>query len=446
MSTVLQPVETPFSASQRKQSLLDMRGVATVILSGGQGTRLFPLTKTRCKPAMCFGGRYRLIDVPVSNAINSGCSKIYIIAQFLSSSLHQHVLKTYRFGSFTPGFIELLSAEERPEDKTWFKGTADAVRQNLPYLADSSAEYTLILSGDQLYHMNFRNLLQFAYDTDADAVIAGLPVGEKDAGRLGIMQIDRDFFITDFCEKPQRKQDLEKLRLSPEKRKQLHIDKNDDKQYLGSMGIYLFKTHVLVDLLHRDPREDFGKHLIPTLMAEGRMALYPHKGYWEDIGTVESFYKANLALTAPNPVFNCYDEEWKIFATHSELPGPRICFTQVNNSILCDGSIIRADEISHSIIGSRIIIEKGSIIRDTYIMGNDHYVSPKHSPKPSAQYQIGSDCHIQKTIIDKHVFIGNGVQLLNKKKLIDYDSENLYVRDGIIIVPKGVSLPDGFCF
>lgn len=420
--------------------LVDMRRVAAIILGGGQGTRLFPLTKWMCKPALCYGGRYCLIDIPISNAIHSGCHKIYIITQFLSSSLHQHIFKTYRMDPFSSGFIELLPAEERHLNKNWFQGTADAVRQNLDYFIDSPVDYFLILSGDQLYNMDFAEMLHFAKETDADAVIATLPIDENDAKRMGVLKIDSNQFITSFCEKPQTASELSKMRLS----KQQMFESASGHNLLGSMGIYLFKRQALIDLLLNDSGQDFGKHLIPTQVAKGNAAAYIFNGYWEDIGTIESFYKANMALTGRQPLFNCYDEEKRIFTCPANLPGAKIFNTQINSSIICEGTFIEADEVNHSILGPRVIVRKGSIIHDSYLIGNDFYPSPRTSSRLPVTFQIGENCIIRKAIIDKHVCVGNGVQLINKNKLAHLDKDNIYIRDGIIVVPRGASLPDGF--
>lgn len=423
----------------------DMKRTAAIILGGGQGTRLFPLTKWLCKPALCYGGRYRLIDIPISNSLNSGCHKIYIITQFLSSSLHQHIFKTYRLDSFSSGFIELLPAEEKHENKVWFQGTADAVRQNLDYFIDTPVDYFLILSGDQLYNMDFEEMILFAKESDADVVIASLPVAEKDAKRMGILQIDDNNFIQAFKEKPQERAELDTMRLSKQQMQRLEIDPPSSKlNYLGSMGIYLFKRKALIDLLLKDPRDDFGKHLIPTQVAEGNTAAYIYKGYWEDIGTIESFYKANMALTERHPLFDCYNEERKIFTSHANLPGAKIFNSTVNSSIICEGAFVDAKEISHSIIGPRSHIQKGCIIRDSYLMGNDFYTPQIASPRLPKKLQIGENTIISKAIIDKHVFIGNDVQLINKNQLNHYDDDNVYIRDGIIVVPRGATIPDGF--
>lgn len=417
---------------------INMNRVASIILGGGQGTRLFPLTLTRCKPAISFGGRYRLIDVPISNSINSGCQKIFIVTQFLSSSLHQHIFKTYHRDTFSSGFIELLPAEQRVRGSGWFQGTADAVRQNIDYFIETPVDYFLILSGDQLYNMDFQKMLRFAKQSNADLVIAALPISKDDAKRMGVLQVDDNSLITNFLEKPQEQAALEMFRVSPE------IAPDAKRCYLGSMGIYLFKREALLKLLHQDSREDFGKHLIPTKVAEGKTAAYVHDGYWEDIGTIESFYQANMALTGANPAFNCYDEANPIFASPYNLPGPKIYNTKVSNAIICEGAIVEAEEVTNSILGPRAMIKKGTVIRDSYIMGNDHYTPPIRTERLPEKLLIGENCLISKAIVDKHAFIGNGVQLINKEKHRDYDGDNVYVRDGIIIVPRGASLPDGF--
>lgn len=410
-----------------------MKHVAAIILGGGQGTRLSPLTMSRCKPALSIGGRYRLIDIPISNAINSGCQKIFIITQFLSSSLHSHILSTYRTGNLS-NMIELLGTEEKPENKSWFQGTADAVRQNLSYLEDTHADYFLILSGDQLYRMDFSHLLHFAKETDADMVISCLPIQESDASRMGIMQIDHQNFITNFMEKPQEKSAI----------KHFKIKSSKGLDYLGSMGIYLFKRKALIDLLNKDKREDFGKHLIPKMIKKGRTAAYIHQGYWEDIGTIASFYSANIAMTRPAPIFNCYDEVWPIFSKQASLPGARVQNAKINHSLLCEGAVLEETEVSHSIIGPRTLIKSGSKIHHSYIMGNEFFKTHETNKRLPSQFHIGNNCIIKKAIIDRHACIGNNVQLVNKKKLSHYDGSNIYIRDGIIIVPQGASIPDNF--
>lgn len=426
---------------QRHQhNAISMKNVATIILGGGRGTRLFPLTQWTSKPALCFGGRYKLIDIPLSNTINSGCHQIYVITQFLSASLNQHIIKTYKMNSLSRGFIELLSAEERHHDKVWFQGTADAVRQNIEYFLEASADYFLILSGDQLYNMDFLDMLNFAKETDADLVIASLPVDTETAKRMGIMQIDDNNMIVSFKEKLQKNEDIDRMRLS----KPLKNLSGTSLDLLGSMGIYLFKREALINLLIQDPREDFGKHLIPTKVAEGKAAAYVYQGYWEDIGTIDSFYHANLALTQEKPPFDCYSETMGIHTTPTNLPGAKISNTRIKNSIICEGAIIQAKEITHSILAPRTIVKKGSIIKDSYIMGNDTYTPRSKGTRHSSNFQIGEKCIIQKAIVDKQTYIGNEVQLINKDQLQNFDHELVYIRDGIIIVPRGAILPDGF--
>lgn len=434
MSVTLRTHSTPAS----------MKRVAAVILSGGQGSRLFPLTTWRCKPAMDFGGRYHLIDIPISNSLNSGCNKIFILTQFLTSSLHHHILHTYRLDKFSSGFVKLLTVEEKPHAKAWYEGTADAVRKNIHHLLETPVDYFLILSGDQLYNMDFEDMLRFAQETDADMVVASLPVGERDAGRMGILQVDDRNMITAFHEKPQEAKEIAQLRLSEKQLRARQIDPAKKLDLLGSMGIYLFKRQALLDLLLDDPRHDFGKHLIPHKVESGKAATYIYHGYWEDIGTIESFYKANMALTQRHPSFDCYNEEKKIFAMRTDLPGARLLDCRVRASIICEGAVVEAEEISNSIIGLRALIHKGVTIRDSYLMGNDFYAPPIATDRLPGRFQIGEDSVIYKAIIDKNVCIGKNVRLINKKQQLHYDGDNIYIRDGIIVVPRGATIPDNF--
>lgn len=413
---------------QQANEPANMKEVAAVILGGGTGSRLFPLTFSRCKPAISFGGRFKLIDIPISNALNSGCNKIFVISQFLSSSLHQHILKTYRIDSFSQGFLELLSVEQKPSKTSWYKGTADAVRQNIEYLKEVPVDYILILSGDQLYKMNFQKMLQFAINKDADLVIASLPVDKETAKRMGIMKCDKSHMVKEFVEKPEDEEVLQSFS---------HL--KGDKPFLGSMGIYLFKRKALFQLLEEDSREDFGKHLIHTQVKKGNIATYLHNDYWEDIGTIDSFFYANINLTKPNPLFDCYSETFPIYSSHAMLPGPKFSNTEVINSIISEGALIEAKQIKESIIGPRSVIGKGTVIEQTYMMGNESY-----GTRTKKKYFVGKDCVIKKAIIDKQVVIGNNVKLINEKHLNSYDGDGIYIRDGIIIVTPGTTLPDHF--
>lgn len=431
----------PVPSTHRRQAVqpaVDMSRIAAIILGGGQGTRLFPLTQSRCKPAISFGGRYRLIDVPISNSVNSGCHKIFIITQFLSSSLHQHIFNTYRHDIFSSGFLELLPVEEKPSQKEWFQGTADAVRQNLDYFIETPVDYFLILSGDQLYNMDFQEMVRLAKSSDADVIVAALPINASEAKRMGVLKINQQQFITEFCEKPQEDEKLQNLRQP--------IDDltTPEKPFLGSMGIYLFKREALIRFLSHKEHADFGKHLIPAAVKEGKAAAYLNQGYWEDIGTVGSFYEANMALTKSEPDFDCYDEHWPVYSNRYNLPGPKIFNTTIKNSIICEGCIVEADSVTHSILGPRTVIKSGCIIRDTYIMGNDFYIPPIHTSRIPEQLHIDENCVIQKAILDKHVHLGKGVKLINKHNLDHYDGGDIFIRDGVIVVPRGISIPDGF--
>jgi len=411
---------------------------ATVIMAGGQGTRLFPLTQTRCKPDISFAGRYRLIDVPISNSLNSNVNNIFVISQFFASTLNKHISATFSSDPLHGGKIELLSPEETPLKKVWYEGTADAVRKNLPHLLKLPAEYYIILSGDQLYHMNLLDMLNFAKEQDADLTIATLAVKESDAKRMGVMKIDKKKYITQFFEKPTDTQTL-------------NLFKNDledtDKQYLASMGIYIFKRSALVKLLNEDPREDFGKHLIPTQIAKKqKTAAYIFDGYWEDIGTIRSFYEANLALTKSDTL-DLYNENAPIYAQTINLPSARLKDTLVHDSIICDGSIIGAKEISDSLIGMRSQIHENTIIKKSIVMGHQFYHPPKLKeniyPK---SFSIGKNCLIQNSIIDEHTQIGDNVKLINEQNLEHYDGKYLCVRDGIIVVPSGKTIPNNYTF
>ncbi len=411
-----------------------MRDVIAIVMGGGKGTRLLPLTASRCKPAMCYGGCYRLIDIPISNAINSGCQKIYVITQYLSHSLHQHIFNTYRFDSLHLSSIEILSVEEKPETKRWLEGTADCIRQNLHYFQELTAEYFLVLSGDQLYQMDFSKMLTFAQETDADVVVACLPITESTTMRMGVLAIDKNHRITSFIEKPQSKRELAKKELSKNQLKELQIEDPSTSYYLGSMGIYLFKRDSLIKILQEDEREDFGRHLIPELVNRGNAAAYVHKDYWEDVGTVESYYRANMAFNSAQPPLNCYNANWRIYSNEPSLPGAQILNTHVNRAIFGKGSVIAADSVTNTIIGPRNIVESGTVIADSYICGNDSYTS--HA-------QIGKNCVIQKAIIDQQVRIGNNVKLINQRNLSHYDGDRIHIREGIIVVAKGAHIPDG---
>ncbi len=428
----------------RKQSI----DVATIILAGGQGTRLHPLTIHHSKPAVAYGGRYRLIDIPISNSINSDFRQIFVIAQYLSGELQHHISQTYHFDHYNPGSVDVLTPQENEKgEREWFKGTADAVRKNLPTLLKSSADYFLILSGDQLYNINFQHMLSFAQAKKSDLTIASIPVLEKEAKRMGLLKINKNSTVVDFVEKPKEAKVLEKFKLTDGFYREWNIKPCKESSYLGSMGIYVFKREALVSLLNQDRRDDFGYHLITTAVKKKKTAAYVYCGYWEDIGTVASYYEANLILTHSAKGLNTYDEQNPIYTRPTFLPGPKIKQTKITQSIICEGCIIEAEEITNSVIGLRSHIKKGTIIRDTVMMGNHFYMPPLFEGKPmEPDYWIGENCLIEKAIIDEHVQIGNKVKLINKAKHTTYDGEGIFVRDGIIIVTAGTKIPDGYHF
>lgn len=420
--------------------------VATVVLAGGQGTRLHPLTAHHSKPAVSYGGRYRLIDIPISNSINSDFRQIFVIAQYLSTELQHHISQTYQFDHFNPGSVDVLTPQENEKgEKQWFQGTADAVRKNLPTILKSPADYFLILSGDQLYNINFQSMVALADEKGADLMIASIPVHQKDAVRMGLLKIDPNRKIVDFVEKPQDAAVLQRFELAEQFFKEWNISPKKKPCYLGSMGIYVFRRETLISLLHSDLRDDFGFHLITTAVKEKKTYAFLYNGYWEDIGTVHSYYQANLMLTQGKEGLDTYDETNPIYTRPTYLPGPKIECTKVTQSIICEGCIIEAEEITHSIIGLRSHIRQGTIIRDTVMMGNHLYMPPLHEGRPlKADFSVGKNCIIEKAIIDEHVQIGNNVHLKNEKKLEHYDSNGIFIRDGIIIVTAGTVIPDGF--
>jgi glucose-1-phosphate adenylyltransferase len=384
--------------------------------------------------------------VPISNSLNSKIRRVYVISQFFASDLNQHILATFHQDRFLPGGLELLSPEETVEKKVWFKGTADAVRQNLSHFRKTSAEYFLILSGDQLYNMDFKEMINFAKRVDADLVIATLGVQESEARRMGVMKINDSCLITEFFEKPKEEKDLKRLQAPPELLHKKQIKHASDvPHYLGSMGIYVFKRAALFSLLTEHNEDDFGKHLIPRQIKKGRAYSYLFNSYWEDIGTVESFYQANLALAARANCLDTYDENHPIYTRGYNLPSPLIKNATVTDSLISQGAIIEACEITHSVIGVRSHIKKGTVIRDSIIMGN-HSFGPNlyQAPLPIGEYSIGENCMVHKAIIDEQTQIGNNVQLINKNNLQTFDGDGIYIRDGIIIVTTGTHLPDGY--
>ncbi|MBQ8498611.1 glucose-1-phosphate adenylyltransferase [Chlamydia sp.] len=429
----------------RQRSHFYRDNVGVIVLCGGEGKRLSPLTCWRCKPTVSFGGRYKLIDVPISHAIASGFSKIFVIGQYLTYTLQQHLFKTYFYHGVLQDQIHLLVPERRDGSQVWYQGTADAIRQNLLYLQDSRVEYFLILSGDQLYNMDFRSIVDYAVDSQADMVIAAQPVSDKDVSRFGVLKVDDGCKLVDFYEKPQSEEILKHFRLSNTAMRKFGLDPQHGN-FLGSMGIYLFRKQCLFQLLLEETGDDFGKELIHRQMHRGRTVAYLYNGYWTDIGTIESYYEANMALTQRpsqnSRGFNCYDDRGMIYSKNNHLPGAIISDSRISNSLLCEGAMIESGQVSNSVIGVRGVIGQGSIFDRSIMMGSDSYGSN------AFPLGVGKNCEIHKTIIDENCCIGNSVRLQNLQGHKEYDSPDgkLVVRDGIIIVPKGTQIPDNYVF
>lgn len=421
-----------------------MKDVTAVVLGGGRGTRLFPLTKTRSKPAVPLAGKYRLIDVTVSNCINSKIERIYVLTQFNSASLNQHISRTYRFDSFSDGFVEILAAEQTPASSDWFQGTADAVRQALPHLNNYPCRDVLILSGDHLYRMDFQDFIMKHRRAKADITIAVKPVPASDAHDFGILRANTRGRITEFREKPRGK-NLTEMKTDTGK---LGLSTTDARRrpYLGSMGIYLFRFDVLQKMLEKDPGAiDFAKELIPGALRSLKVNAYLYDGYWEDIGTIKSFYRAHRDLVSPMPQFNLFDANFPIYTHARFLPGIKVNRGEIHQSILNDGGIIDRSIIKRSIIGVRSRIGAGSVILDSLVMGADYFSSVEICGAKPQQVGIGPGCRIRRAIIDKNVRIGRKVVLENRKRFRTYDDpdERFYIRDGIIVVAKGAVLEDG---
>lgn len=403
-----------------------------IILGGGKGTRLLPLTEKRSKPAVSFGGKYRLIDIPVSNALNSGFSQIYVLTQFNSYSLNRHISRTYNFNSvYRQGFVEIIAAEQTISSVRWFEGTADAVRKVLPRLEDYSAEYIIILSGDQLYNMDLSQFLEVHLSSpDNEITVATHPVTEKDVHALGIVASDKDNWIHDFYEKPKEVSHVDSFR-------------REDGTYLASMGIYVFNTKTLIELLEDPTYTDFGKEIIPKSLNTHKVKSYVYDGYWEDIGTIKSFYEANLMLTDDYPKFNLYMEGTPFYTRPRFLPPIKINGGHLHKALLSEGCIINESEITRSVIGVRQVIDSGSTIENCLIMGADSYGSfdPTGSGVPVG---IGKNCQIKNAIIDKDCYIGNNVKLINKSNHENYEDNYVKIVDGIIVVKRRATIPNNY--
>jgi glucose-1-phosphate adenylyltransferase len=413
--------------------------VISIVLGGGQGTRLFPLTATRSKPAVPIAGKYRLVDIPISNCLHSGFERIFVLTQFNSASLNKHIKNTYHFSSFSDSFVDILAAEQTPSNVGWFQGTADAVRQSLHHLSVHEFEYVLILSGDQLYQLDFKDMVEKHIESKAEISIATIPVHANDVPGFGILRTDEESLITDFIEKPKSGFESWASEVSEEMAAQ-------GRYYLASMGIYIFNRKALYELLQGNDHPDFGKEIIPQSIHTHRVASYQYEGYWEDIGTIPSFFEANLGLTDDIPQFNLFDKR-HIFTRARMLPPSKISGTHLEKSIISDGCIINASKITRSIIGIRTRIGFNTDIENCYVMGGDNYQTLEQIEEAKASDSpimgIGDRCKIKNAIIDKNAHIGNDVCINCGEKLEDGDYGAYTVQDGIVVIKKRAIIPNG---
>jgi glucose-1-phosphate adenylyltransferase len=410
-----------------------MNDILALILAGGRGSRLYPLNKLRSKPAVPIAGKYRLIDIPISNCINSGIYRIDVLTQFNSHSLHRHITQTYNFDTFHTGFVEILAAEQTPESNDWYQGNADAVRKQLFQLRSARSKYVLVLGGDHLYRMDYGPMAKFHWEQDADITVAVQPVRRADASSLGILKRNQEGCITDFVEKPTDPEVLSKF-----------VSRADEQRpFLCSMGIYLFKTEALIDLLTDNPGfDDFGGDIIPFAIKNRTVCGFDFDGYWRDIGTIRAFYETNLDLATATPAFNFYDTKNPIY-THSRLlPGSTVADSLLKDVLLAEGCRIQKAEITHSVIGVRSVISSGTVIKDSIIMGADYYSAEQPGQPPIG---IGPNCHIEGAIIDKNARIGAGVVIRPFPLGTDLITESWTIQDGIVVVPKDTIIPPGTC-
>ncbi|MBV6519344.1 MAG: glucose-1-phosphate adenylyltransferase [Candidatus Brocadia sp.] len=421
-----------------------MDNVISVILGGGRGTRLYPLTKERSKPAVPLAGKYRLIDIPISNCLNSELNKIYVLTQFNSASLHRHITRAYKFDNFSRGFIEILAATQTIESMNWYQGTADAVRQNLRFFNQPNIDFVLILSGDQLYRMDYEHIIKEHIQNGAEVTISTIPVERKESPNLGILKIDEQGRITGFFEKPKDETIVDSLSLGAGVFERRGVSARG-RSLLASMGIYVFNLEVLTEILKETSKSDFGKDIIPEIIKTRRVFAYFFDGYWEDIGTIKSFYEANLNLASLTPSFNLYSEKSPIYTNPLFLPGSIINGCKITQSIISDGCRVDQAEISNSVIGIRSILGKNTLIQNSIIMGADYYETEANIRtnrfKKIPDTGIGNQCRIVGAIIDKNVHIGEQVTIENKQKIEYLDAENYMIRDSIVIIPKGSIVP-----
>jgi len=412
-----------------------------IIMGGGAGTRLFPLTKDRAKPAVPLGGKYRIVDVPISNCLNSGLRSIYVLTQFNSMSLHRHIQDSYKFDNFSRSFVDILAAQQTPAGSQWYQGTADAVRQNMRYFLERPYDYYLILSGDQLYRMDFREILHQHIRLSADITLATKPVAKHQVSEFGIMRSDIDRRITGFIEKPADETALREMKMSRELLRSTGSNE-DEELFQASMGIYVFNRNVLIESLEND-LVDFGKHIIPMAIKDRHVSAFIFKGYWEDIGTIRAFYEANLDLTDVVPEYSFFEPESPIYTHPRFLPGSKINGATLRKAIVSDGCIISDAHLERCVVGIRSVIQSGATIRNSIVMGADYFeLGQTDSSQPPIG--IGRNCVIDRAIIDKNARISDGAVITPEGKPSNLDGDNYFIRDGIVVIPKNAVIPAGF--
>src|SRR5207245_94029 len=419
-----------------------MQRTLAIIMGGGAGTRLFPLTKDRAKPAVPLGGKYRIVDIPISNCLNSGLRSIYVLTQFNSMSLHRHIQASYKFDNFSRSFIDILAAQQTPEGSQWYQGTADAVRQNMRYFLERSFDYYLILSGDQLYRMDFRTLLHQHIQSGADITLATKPIHRQQVAEFGIMQSGVDRRITRFVEKPKDDSVLEEMKMSRELLRAVGSSE-DEELFQASMGIYVVIREVLVKCLDNE-LEDFGKHIIPRSIQDRHVSAFIFQGYWEDVGTIRAFYEANLDLTDLVPEYSFFDTEAPIYTHPRFLPGSKINGATLRQAIISDGCIISDAHLERCVVGIRSIIQSGATVRNSIVMGADYFEQDRDEDSGRPPIGIGRNCVIDRAIIDKNARIADGAVITPEGKPANFDADNYFIRDGIVIVPKNAVIPAGF--
>ncbi|MBP8954257.1 MAG: glucose-1-phosphate adenylyltransferase [Armatimonadetes bacterium] len=424
-----------------------MGRINCIILGGGRGTRLHPLTRDRAKPAVPLAGKYRLIDIPVSNCLNSGLNRVYVLTQFNTASLHRHIMHTYKFDDFGGGFVEILAAEQTVENPDWYQGTADAVRQNLRHLNLEGADLCVILSGDQLYRMDLMRMIAHHRDCCAEITIATIPVAREEAGALGVLKVGADYRIGSFFEKPDTEEALDAMTIAPQDFHAVGLDPGR-RTHLASMGIYVFNAEVLLRALEESDADDFGKQIIPdAIQREGsRVFAFPFDGYWEDIGTIPAFFKANLALTDPVPPFDMFDEDRPIWTHPRYLPPCKLNRCDATGVIIGDGTVIEQSRLKRCVIGLRSIVREGCDLDNVVMMGADFYETPEHYGRHRAQglppIGLGKNVKVRNAIIDKNARIGDGCEILNRDGILERDGDDYCVREGIVIIPRsGVMQP-----